>query len=187
HPGFIDAFPGFPRQRRPHHSSIVAGGFHRGHDARWVGDVAEEKIGNGYGIKLGITLGESYAGTCTRHYRSPFVCRRARLGKRKAQPRIDQARHVFGPFDITAHPVKSVCCAAEQHQSSKTHVSLVPPPWDEFTTRDPSLSATRVRPPGTMRMRSETSTKGRRSTWRGASPLSVRIGHVESASVGCAM
>ena len=33
-------------------------------------------------------------------------------------------------------------------------------------------------------MRSETSTKGRRSTWRGARPFSVRIGQVDSAIGG---
>ena len=32
---------------------------------------------------------------------------------------------------------------------STTHVSFVPPPCDEFTTSEPSFSATRVRPPGT--------------------------------------
>ncbi len=30
----------------------------------------------------------------------------------------------------------------------KTHVSLLPPPCEEFTTREPRLRATRVRPPG---------------------------------------
>jgi hypothetical protein len=30
---------------------------------------------------------------------------------------------------------------------STTQVSLLPPPWDELTTRDPGWRATRVRPP----------------------------------------
>jgi hypothetical protein len=34
--------------------------------------------------------------------------------------------------------------------SSNIQVSLVPPPWLEFTTSEPSFSATRVKPPGTM-------------------------------------
>ena len=33
-------------------------------------------------------------------------------------------------------------------EGASTHVSLEPPPWLEFTTRLPSGSATRVRPPG---------------------------------------
>ena len=56
------------------------------------------------------------------------------------------------------------------------------------TTSDPRFSATRVRPPGVMSIRSgETSTNGRRSTCRGARPLLVKIGQVESESVGWAM
>ena len=38
----------------------------------------------------------------------------------------------------------------QRHYWLKTHVSLLPPPWLELTTSDPRLSATRVRPPGTM-------------------------------------
>ena len=34
------------------------------------------------------------------------------------------------------------------------HVSLLPPPCDEFTTSEPRCSATRVRPPGTTVTRS---------------------------------
>src|SRR6266702_2256945 len=70
---------------------------------------------------------------------------------------------------------------------SNTQVSFVPPPWLELTTRDPFFSATRVSPPGTMRTRSRpVRTNGRRSTWRGATPSSTQVGHVDSASVGCA-
>jgi len=48
--------------------------------------------------------------------------------------------------------------------------------------------ATRVRPPGTMRVPLlPVSTNGRRSTWRGATPCSTQVGQVDSASVGCAM
>ena len=60
---------------------------------------------------------------------------------------------------------------------SSTQVSLVPPPWLELTTSEPSLSATRVSPPGTTRTPSEPdSTKGRRSTWRGATPPRKEVG-----------
>jgi hypothetical protein len=72
--------------------------------------------------------------------------------------------------------------------SSSTQVSLVPPPWLELTTSEPSFSATRVRPPGTTRTPSlPDSTNGRRSTWRGATPCSTKVGQVDSASVGWAM
>ena len=67
-------------------------------------------------------------------------------------------------------------------------MSLVPPPWLEFTTSDPLLIATRVNPPGVILIPcGDISTKGRRSTWRGASPALVKIGTVDSDSVGCAI
>ena len=61
--------------------------------------------------------------------------------------------------------------AAEHLSTSSTQVSLVPPPWEELTTSEPSRSATRVRPPGTMVTSRPESTKGRRSMCRGARPL----------------
>ena len=72
-------------------------------------------------------------------------------------------------------------------QSSTTQVSLVPPPWDELTTSEPSRSATRVRPPGTTRVSLPDKTNGRKSICRGAMPFSTKVGQVDSDSVGCAM
>src|SRR6516165_3317718 len=109
--------------------------------------------------------------------------------RRDAQRRIDGAREILRPFDIAGEPVE-VFRGTRQHSvySSSIQVSLVPPPWLEFTTREPSFSATRVSPPGTTVMcRLPVSTKGRKSTWRGARPEAVQVGQVDSASVGCAM
>src|SRR5687768_10536468 len=75
---------------------------------------------------------------------------------------------------------------ARGHRSS-THVSFVPPPCDEFTTSEPSLSATRVRPPGTKVTSRPDSTKGRRSICLGAMPASTKVGQADNAKVGCAM
>src|SRR3546814_6389906 len=69
------------------------------------------------------------------------------------------------------------------HQSSNTQVSFVPPPWLEFTTSDPLRIATRVSPPGVILIPcGDISTKGRRSTCRGASPALVTIGTVDNRS-----
>ena len=59
-----------------------------------------------------------------------------------------QAHQMLGALEITAHPVEIVGYARE-HQSvpSTIHVSLLPPPWEELTTREPSRNATRVSPP----------------------------------------
>ena len=66
-------------------------------------------------------------------------------------------------------------------------MSFVPPPCEEFTTSEPSRTATRVRPPGTIMTSLPDSTKGRKSIWRGATPCSTNIGQVESDKVGWAM
>src|SRR5882672_10476064 len=86
----------------------------------------------------------------------------------------------------THEPVQ-VLDSPGDHQFSSTHVSLVPPPCEEFTTSEPSRNATRVRPPGTIITSLPDSTKGRKSIWRGATPCSTKIGQVESDSVGWAM
>ena len=64
----------------------------------------------------------------------------------------------------------------------------MPPPCEELTTSEPAFIATRVSPPGTMRISlPPDSTKGRRSMWRGAMPASTKVGQVDKASVGWAM
>ena len=62
----------------------------------------------------------------------------------------NQVRCAVGAFQIPAQPVAAFCCARKgmaAHSRSTTQVSLLPPPWDEFTTIDPLRMATRVRPP----------------------------------------
>src|SRR6202012_5218987 len=104
--------------------------------------------------------------------------------------RVEGGSNIFGPLDIGGQPIE-VFGGSRQHAlgySSRIQVSLVPPPWLELTTSEPSFSATRVKPPGTMVVRLEpVSTKGRKSTWRGARPAAVQVGQVDSASVGCAI
>src|SRR3546814_3620755 len=96
--------------------------------------------------------------------------------QRHAVRHVEDARHVLGALDVAHHPVEIVGGAA-QHQSSparmseisssSTQVSLVPPPWLELTTSEPSRSATRVSPPGTTRMvRSEEHTSELQSLMR---------------------
>src|SRR5262249_7756617 len=104
------------------------------------------------------------------HERSPL---RALVGLQIEQVQevhVDEARDVLGALEVPVHPVDAVGHAAQHAPSSSTQVSLLPPPCDEFTTSEPSLSATRVRPPGS----TKTSLPplrmyGRRSTCR---PLS---------------
>jgi hypothetical protein len=66
------------------------------------------------------------------------------------------------------------------NQPSSTQVSLVPPPCELLTTKEPSFKATRVRPPGTIWTVLPDRTKGRKSMWRGAMPDSTNVGQVDS-------
>src|SRR4030095_16347003 len=97
-----------------------------------------------------------------------------------------------GALQITSHPVQ-VLGGAAQHgpgcssvpgAGARTQVSLVPPPWLELTTSDPSLRPTRVRPPGMMVILRPDSTKGRRSTWRGATPWPTKVGRAGEHTPG---
>src|SRR5580658_1119241 len=123
----------------------------------------------------------------------PFAARRgdATAGQIfEAQRRLDHAGDEVGALHVAGEPEQIVGRSREHHRSSSstTQVSLVPPPWLELTTNEPLVSATRVRPPGTIFTPfAPDRTKGLRSTWRGETPLSNEAGHVESASVGWAM
>ena len=65
---------------------------------------------------------------------------------------------------------------------------MVPPPCEEFTTNEPSLSATLVKPPGVILiLLGDTKTKGLKSMCLELKPLLVKIGTVESSNVGCAI
>src|SRR5882757_6990299 len=108
-------------------------------------------------------------------------------GSAEARKSTHQRKNVRPPPPTPPRKGEGRCTEFGSHPS-KTHVSFVPPPWLELTTSEPACRATRVRPPGTMRILSRpVSTNGRRSTWRGARPSSTNVGTVERASVGCAM
>ena len=77
----------------------------------------------------------------------------------QAHGHVELAHGVLGPLQIAAHPVEAVGNARKHRRTlpnsvfdcySRTHVSLLPPPCEEFTTSEPFSRATRVRPPGTM-------------------------------------
>ena len=60
---------------------------------------------------------------------------------------------------------------------------MVPPPWLEFTTSDPSFSTTRVRPPGATRTPAGLDrTKGLRSTCRGDRAPPFNVGADQAAA-----
>src|SRR5215831_82 len=101
----------------------------------------------------------------------------------QAQPGvdIDKPCDVFRTFHIATHPVQSIGDAA---QHDNTHVSLLPPPCEEFTTREPFFSATRVKPPGRTKISFPYRTYGRRSTCRPSKCSATITGTRDRARVG---
>ena len=78
---------------------------------------------------------------------------RRALIQHQVQVHIQQPRRMLGALKIPAHPVQTIGNAGKHRHLLywlSTHVSLLPPPCDEFTTSDPRFSATRVSPPGTI-------------------------------------
>jgi hypothetical protein len=71
--------------------------------------------------------------------------------------------------------------------SSSTQVSLVPPPCDELTTSEPSLSATRVSPPGTICTWLARQHEGPQVDVARRDADSTKVGQVDRLSVGWAM
>src|SRR5947209_19124017 len=70
---------------------------------------------------------------------------------------------------------------------SRIHVSLLPPPCEEFTTREPCRSATRVSPPGTIVTFSPYRMKGRKSMCRPCIDSSQKEGARDDGTTGWSM
>ena len=163
-PGGVERLPELGGERAAYGTRVLAGGAQAVDDASGVVSVEAQELEHRLRydglVMLAIRrfdvqrnhggaqrLGETVAG----------------LGQeRHAVMRIHEAREALRPLDVARHPVQMIGGAA-QHAPSSTQVSLVPPPCEEFTTSDPSRSATRVRPPGTMVTSRPDSTNGRRS------------------------
>ena len=81
--------------------------------------------------------------------RVPTLCNGSLEGRHvDLRPYILYGKEIFVlPGGLTRVALKKGSLVVNSSQ-----VSLVPPPWEEFTTRDPFLSATRVRPPGSTKI-----------------------------------
>ena len=81
---------------------------------------------------------------------------------------IENPRVGLRPFNVAAQPETRVRNSAQHDTSSwsRTHVSLLPPPCEEFTTSDPFRMATLVSPPGMITVFSPDRIYGRKSMCR---------------------
>src|ERR1035438_2674621 len=94
------------------------------------------------------------------HHAIPPCLRAGVAGvEHQAHGYVQLTHGVLCPLQVAAHPVETVANARKHRctlpnsvsvYDSRTHVSLLPPPCEEFTTSDPFSRATRVSPPGTM-------------------------------------
>jgi hypothetical protein len=80
---------------------------------------------------------------------------------------IEDARAGLGALEVAAQPEAGIGDPAQHASpSSKTQVSLLPPPCEELTTSEPLRIATRVSPPGMIVHFSPIKMYGRRSMCR---------------------
>src|SRR6185312_6112405 len=73
--------------------------------------------------------------------------------QQQAEVYVKNTSRILRSLHIPTHPQQTFGNPTEHGNypsPSKTQVSLLPPPCDELTTSEPSRSATRVKPPGTM-------------------------------------
>ena len=154
-PGGVVGFPDLGGEAAAHGARVLAGGAHAGIDGRGVLGIAHHVLqhvvrrdGGVLALVQALQLGDA-------QHAQPraFAPLRVLRQQRHLQVHVQHAGGVFGAFGVAAHPEQIVGGSAQHVQSSSsTQVSLVPPPWLLLTTSEPSVSATRHRPPGTVRM-----------------------------------
>ena len=174
-PGGVFGFPYFGGQGAAHGPGILARRRQAARDRRWIIRVAHHEVDNGrlrqrriFGIERWFQFGN--AEQCAPSF---FGFQHSVRHQCILQPHVEHAGRIFGALGVAGHPEQVICGAAQHGSFSSIQVSFVPPPCDELTTSEPSCSATRVSPPGTIETVLPDSTKGRRSMWRGAMPDST--------------
>ena len=151
-PGLVLRLPNLGGQRTAHRAGVFARCAQTGQDARRVALIAHHEVHHLARTHRLVALGVSGQQLADAQEAAPAALFR-RLGLAQQRGLVIDVEHaggVFGALGVARHPVQVVCSTAEHGYSSRIQVSLVPPPWDEFTTSEPSCKATRVRPPGTI-------------------------------------
>jgi hypothetical protein len=152
---FIDQFPDFIREYVAGRAHVLPSGMHG------VGDTAgrlrfpDQQPQHVLFIAYAEPLVEDRIGIEDTHQHVPLGLGAAGNIHDQVVVGSDEACRILGTFDVTRHPVHPFRDPRQHGYSrpSTIQVSLLPPPWEEFTTSDPSTIATRVRPPGSPRRR----------------------------------
>src|SRR4030095_12541347 len=156
----VDLFPHFRGDRVSNRARILTGGSQTRVNGIRVFLVEGEKTYDlvfSHGLAVSLLENLHVAGSIDQWL--PLMSGRQRKIELQVEIDSDKARDVFSALGVTRHPMHGICDAAKQrtffarHDAAtsglrlSTQVSLLPPPCDEFTTSEPFLSATRVRPP----------------------------------------
>src|SRR6516162_4413271 len=168
----IHVFPHLARNAVADGAGILARFGDALHDGIGIVAAKREEVVHGLRVGLGIELEEALL--LARHddeWVPPQPVRGSRLLEKHVVVDVEDARGVLGALHVTRQPEHRIRDArqhyATQDSSPRTQVSLLPPPWEEFTTNDPGCNATRVSPPGMMvTFCPSYKQKGRRSTCR---------------------
>ena len=170
----IQPKPHLGRDDFPDGPGVLPRSTQAGDDRVGIVAVEGEKLNDILLRGLAVAFGEILVVACGVDQRLPLLACPIRRVEHEVEVDVDEARHIFRALDAAAHPVNRIRDATE-HQvmapvaeiasapggaaspsamtlSASTQVSLVPPPWEEFTTSDPGFKATRVSPPGRTKM-----------------------------------
>ena len=155
----IDLLPHLRGDYIPDLPCVFPGHRNATHDAVGIAAVQQQEAHHLF--RRGIGIGRIKAVAIPRHLHQgqPWLGAARRTVQRHRFAHFQKTRDVFGAFQIAIDPVErigdatqhgtaSFGCGAAIRWSSTIQVSLQPPPWDEFTTSEPRLRATRVSPPG---------------------------------------
>jgi len=154
---FIQLLPHLRGNDFPHRAGVLARRTQTGKDRVGIARVESQEPDHVFARGHRMFGGKEFLVARGVDHRLPLFLDAHRQIQHQAQVDVHKPRHILRALDVAAHPINGIRDATE-HQwipsaslpppLDNTQVSLLPPPWDEFTTSEPFLSATRVRPPG---------------------------------------
>ncbi len=145
-----DVLHRLPRNDPAKGSDVVPGPAERRENAAGIAQIADHEAGHVALRGLVVEVGKGGFAAGDADQRGPAVREPCREVDHQVGVLGDQPRGALGALQIPTQPVGAFGRAGKgmaAHYRSTTQVSLLPPPWDEFTTSEPFRSATRVSPP----------------------------------------
>ena len=153
----VEALPHFAGDLLADGAGVFAGVSDRSEDRAGVGFFESDEFHHGIASDFFLDLVESFLVLQRGEDGNPLLIRVGIIQRLEIEHElhihIKDAGAGLGALDVAAQPKAGIGDAAQHYRSSpssRTQVSFVPPPCEEFTTREPFRMATRVSPPGMM-------------------------------------